>query len=64
MYSFPPSRKDPFLTNHQKREPQIIIPDPPNGVECTGDSGDPTTIGGVVGNLLGCGGIGGILGGK
>lgn len=40
-----------------------IIPDPPNGVECTGDS-NGVTIGDIVGNLVDCGGVGGLLGGK
>ncbi|KUJ14303.1 uncharacterized protein LY89DRAFT_784271 [Mollisia scopiformis] len=40
-----------------------ILPDPPNGVECTGDS-DGVTLGDIVGSLLGCGGVGGLTGGK
>lgn len=35
----------------------------PNGVECTGDSSG-VTLGDIVGNVLGCGGVAGLLGGK
>lgn len=35
----------------------------PNGAGCIGDS-NGVTVGDIVGNLVGCGGIGGMLGGK
>ena len=40
---------------------QTIIPDPCNGVECTGGSRSGF-IASTTGNILGCGGISGLLG--
>ncbi|EPE24153.1 hypothetical protein GLAREA_08003 [Glarea lozoyensis ATCC 20868] len=50
----------------EQRTPQSgpgIIVSSPNGQECTGAS-DGVSLGSIVGNVLGCGGVGGILGGK
>lgn len=54
-----PRQDDPTSTAGSSTGIGTIITSP-NGVECTGDS-NGVTLGDIVGNLVGCGGLGGIL---